>query len=389
MGWASALRSVLRVRVVCVVLGAISPLMAVAPVLGQPTGLAETEFGLKSAWCPSCEVRITEVLVLGDEEGPGVLEDDVVRVRRDSRGRYYLMGSFSQSVQVFRPDGGYVATVGRKGQGPGEFRGIADMVVDEGDTLYAFDLMNGTLSVFDPDHEFVRTARLEIPPSVFVEAVGRGRFVFSSWVRTRDRIGYPLHLVNSEGRVEASFGSETGEFRPDLETMVRLASAGPGRVWAGVSHRYALELWDAFEGRKLRELRREVDWFPPGSPDERWTADTPPPPSLGFFAEDGRGWLWVPVSVADPRWRDAVEVAEDRVHLNVTDPVRYRDMVLEILDTESGEALASLRFDRGFGIVDAREGLIGSNVIDERLVSRYKIYRLELVPCRGGTRNRR
>lgn len=369
------------VRLVTLIIAlAIGTASSARPVIPQVAESAGSELGLKSVWCPDCKLHISEIAVLGDAEGPGILKGHVVEARRDSRGRYYLLEHISQSIPVFGPEGRHLTTIGREGQGPGEFRNVSDIVIGEGDTLYAFDQMNGTLSVFDPDYAFTRSARLQIRPTMFIEPVSRGRFIISSWVRTPERIGFPLHLVDPEGRVEASFGSERGEFRPGQVSPVNLAVADSGQVWAGHSHRYSVKLWHAFEGRKLRELRREVDWFPPGSPAEPLTADRPPPPRLTALGDDGRSRLWTKVSVADPQWREAVEMAGDGAHVEVTDPVQYNDTVIEVLDSTTGEALARFKFDRGFFFVDLREGLVGRNLLDEALVPRFKIYRLKLVP---------
>lgn len=371
----SAFRLRLATILVALVLGAT---LSARPAIPQPAESAPDELGLESVWCPDCEVRIREIVALGDAEGPGILEDYVVETRLDSRGRYYVLEAFATRIQVYGADGEHLATIGREGEGPGEFRNVSDIVVGDADSLYAFDLLNRTVSVFDPDHAFVRSERLRITPNIYMESVGRGRFVIASWGRMPERMGFPLHRLGREGRVEASFGPETEESRSDQASRVMVAAADSGRVWFGEAHRYSLELWDAFEERKVRELRREVDWFPPGSPLYRPTVDEPPPPRLVELAYDGQGRVWTRIAVADPRWREGVEEGRGG-YAEVTDSERYSDMIVEILDAVSGEPLARLRFDVGFSLVDVREGLIGDFVLDGGLVPRYRIYRIQIV----------
>lgn len=347
------------------------------PATAQPAA-ARDELGLKSVWCPDCEVRIREVAALGDAEGPGILEDYVVEARLDSRGRYYVLEAFATRIQVYGADGEHLETIGREGEGPGEFRNVSDIVVGEADSLYAFDLLNLTVSVFDPDHAFVRSDRLRIAPSIYMESVGRGRFVIASRGPTLQRMGFPLHRLGPEGRVEASFGSETEASRSTRVRRVMVAAADSGRVWVGEAHRYSMELWDAFEGRELRVLRRDVDWFPPGSPALRLTVEEPPPSRLQDLGYDGEGRVWTRISVADPRWHEAVEEGRGGF-AEITDNARYSDMIVEILDAAAGEPRARLRFDVGFSFLDVREGLIADNVLDGGLVPRYRVYRLELV----------
>lgn len=372
----SAFRVRLATVVVALVLGTA---LYARPATAQPAESARDALGLESVWCPDCEVRIREIVALGDAEGPGILEDYVVETRLDGRGRYYVLEAFATRIQVYGADGEHLASIGREGEGPGEFRNVSDIEVGDADSLYAFDLLNRTVSVFDPDHAFVRSDRLRITPNIYMESVGRGRFVIASWGRTPERIGFPLHRLGPEGRVEASFGPETQEFRPDQASRVMVAAADSGRVWVGEAHRYSLELWDAFEGRQLRELRREVEWFPTGSPLYRPSVDEPPPSRLVGLAYDGQGRVWTRISVADSRWREAVEEGRGG-YAEVTDSERYSDTIVEILDAVTGQPLARLRFDVGFSFLDVREGLIADNVLDGGLVPRYRIYRLELVP---------
>lgn len=365
-----------RVLVSLAVIG-IGTTLFCAPLLISQS--ASDGLGLKSSRCPGCELQRSEVVVLGNAEGPGALKGDVVDVHRDSRGRYYVLEQFSQRIKVFAAEGHHLITIGREGQGPGEFRGISEIVIGEADSLYAFDVLNGTLSVFDSDYSFIRSSQLQTRPTNRIKPVRGGHFIMASWIRTPKRIGYPLHLMDADGQLVASFGSETGEFRPGQARPVKMALATSERVWASQSHKYSPKLWHVFEGHKLREIEREVDWFPPSSAAQGPSVDEPPPPRLTSLAVDGQGRLWTKVSVADPLWEGAVEPSKDGRHIDVTDWKRYTDTVVEVLDSKTGRALARFKFESGFSFIDMEEGLVGENYLDRSLVPRYRIYRLKLV----------
>jgi hypothetical protein len=69
----------------------------------------------------------------------------------DSRGRVYAGDWMMARVAVLDSSGALVRTIGRKGLGPGEFRGINGVQVLPGDSLLVHDPSAGRLSVFAPD----------------------------------------------------------------------------------------------------------------------------------------------------------------------------------------------------------------------------------------------
>jgi hypothetical protein len=69
----------------------------------------------------------------------------------DSRGRVYVADWLAARVTVVSPDGQVLGTLGRKGLGPGEFRGIRGVQVLPGDSLLGYDPGAARLSVFPPD----------------------------------------------------------------------------------------------------------------------------------------------------------------------------------------------------------------------------------------------
>lgn len=75
-----------------------------------------------------------------------------------SDGRMIVSDTDAHNLKVLRPDGTLIDTVGREGQGPGEFQSVGDVHVGRGDSLYVTDISTGRLSVFAPDspYEFER-----------------------------------------------------------------------------------------------------------------------------------------------------------------------------------------------------------------------------------------
>ena len=62
-------------------------------------------------------------------------------------------------VRLYGPNGKHLRTVGRKGQGPGEFGQIVQIGRIRGDTIVTFDNELGRISVLSPQGDFVRSHR--------------------------------------------------------------------------------------------------------------------------------------------------------------------------------------------------------------------------------------
>ncbi len=165
----------------------------------------------------------------------------------DGEGRICLRGYFSTHVHAYGPDGAFLKTLGREGEGPGEFKGINGMFVGPGDSLFVLDHLALRLSVFGPDREFARSAPMDVQPSGF-DPIAPGwdpdHFYLSSNMRTPDLIGLPIHQVSYSGKRVASFGSTTGSYSPrePYDGLRIIADAGRGRIWSARLARYVIRL---------------------------------------------------------------------------------------------------------------------------------------------------
>jgi len=77
-----------------------------------------------------------------------------------SDGRIVVANGGSSELRFFGPDGKWMKSVGRHGDGPGEFRDLGWLDVGAGDTLRTYDWGLRRLSVFSPEGDFVRTVSL-------------------------------------------------------------------------------------------------------------------------------------------------------------------------------------------------------------------------------------
>lgn len=316
--------------------------------LAADGGVAQERVVVTSeAACTTCRIEMQRIATVGEREDPGGVGPSQV-LARDSRGRFFHShrGSPGQLL-VFGPDGHFLRAIGRRGDGPGEFRAISRVIVGRGDTLFVFDGAARRLTVLSPALELVRTQRMPVSAGSASTLIRpNGEIVVSADVRSPDRVGYPLHLVDGEGSIVRSFGAVRPVLRPGVAySMYRaLAWDRSGDVWAAQKNRYLVELWD-LSGQLHRVLERDARWFRPWETDPPISPDHAPDPRLQAIEIDSAGRLWILAMVADPHYRDAL-IRRDGPRgprYEFTEQDRVFDSIIEVIDPVSGRLLSSLR----------------------------------------------
>lgn len=74
--------------------------------------------------------------------------------------RNYILDWKSFQVFVFDDKGDFLHTIGKKGQGPGEYREVYDMIVDEGKNQVKLLSPFGSIYVYNLEGQFVKQIRL-------------------------------------------------------------------------------------------------------------------------------------------------------------------------------------------------------------------------------------
>lgn len=127
------------------------------------------------AWAPGEGWQVAEEpsLTIGSaEEDEAYALFGVVAAVRLPDGRIAIANAGTRQVRIYDASGRHVLDLGREGQGPGEFRRLADVWRGPGDSIVAADNALGRLTVFDAEARFGRTILLQ--PATPSQAFGRG-----------------------------------------------------------------------------------------------------------------------------------------------------------------------------------------------------------------------
>ena len=220
---------------------------------------AVVENALASAWTITPEWTLEEDLRIWGP--PGGYLGDVDAVAADSRGNIYILDGTTQEIQVFDAEGGFVRTLGGRGQGPGEFREALGPAIAPGDTLWVADGQAPRYSIFAPDGTFIGTRVRRMASGLLTErcTIAPDGSYMEWWTRM-PRVEMSEDMNNNDLRhyhpIRVSTDGEEQDTLPHLEFTLMLAdlpSTGNRRpVFFGPSLKRALGC-------------RDDVWFAPSS----------------------------------------------------------------------------------------------------------------------------
>ncbi len=162
------------------------------------------------------------------EETDDVLWGRVIRdITTDETDRVFIADMASNMIHVYQPDGTFQASLGRQGQGPGEFNEIWNLKTDD-THLHVLDLMHQRISLFDLS-TFSHAGDIDVgleqfknnPPEWHEKKRGQGFFYRTMDFKILSNLDYLLFFTpvqspgsTNEGQtIETSLiGTEDGTF---------------------------------------------------------------------------------------------------------------------------------------------------------------------------------
>lgn len=163
---------------------------------------------------PLYDVQFEQQAVFGDTED--IFISSIAGIDVDSNGNLYLADRSEAVVHAYNSSGGYLFTIGRKGEGPGEFNAAYQPTLFNNE-LYVLDIQQQRVSVFNPDNgDFLRTHSLGSGSAdvsgfpMSVDPLSNNRFLvyYNSMQREGEKFYRKLtpHILDTEGNtLESAF----------------------------------------------------------------------------------------------------------------------------------------------------------------------------------------
>jgi hypothetical protein len=131
----------------------------------------------------------------------------------ESGGHIFVLDQIRARLSVFRATGEFVAATGRVGAGPGEFRNVQSVAVDDAGRVHVYDGGNLRISTY-----VLRGSILELVNEVRVPIFGRHMCVLDGdYYLVGLHQGRIVHRLDRTGEVVASFGDPIRSGHPLVE----------------------------------------------------------------------------------------------------------------------------------------------------------------------------
>ena len=235
----------------------------------NPGTAAETEtIDLEPAW------------IVGGEEDEDVLFGVITDVIRGPKGNFYLLDSQLNEIQVYSPAGEHLRTIGREGEGPGEFRFAFNLILLPNGNIGVLQAFPGKIVVLTPEGE---------PAGEFTmpETEGAGFKGMVAAQNAGDQLGViytltqpseagftqksVLALIDGEGKTETHLHDQDSTMSSASALIAedewdafrnRWAALPDGRVASAIEYGvYSVHVWDA-KGELSRVIHREHEEHP-------------------------------------------------------------------------------------------------------------------------------
>jgi hypothetical protein len=164
-------------------------------------------------WGNNPEVRIELVRTIGgldaDENLSFRAPYDIVR---DSAGNLYILDTGNNRIQKLDPQGIFIKTIGRQGQGPGEFQGAFSLDIDEQDNLFVFEPRNMRIQVLSSEGRPLSMVKFDtismgqirrLKPGFIIKG---GSISLGAAMERPRKLPRLLEIVDRNGRTKTAFG---------------------------------------------------------------------------------------------------------------------------------------------------------------------------------------
>lgn len=176
------------------------------------------------SWAGSPKIKIELVRTIGglDEKDPNLAFNAPYDVIRDSAGNIYVLDTRNAQVQKLDAGGKFLKTIGRRGQGPGEFQMPFSMARDAEDNLFVFDAMGRKIEVFSSDGRPLNTIKFETFANHEIRRLKSRQFVKGGSLLLRDlmagsrKLPPLLAIVDRDGRTQKTFGEAADYKDPNV-----------------------------------------------------------------------------------------------------------------------------------------------------------------------------
>ncbi len=244
---------------------------------------------------PAHKMRIVfkEELSIGEFEGDeNYMFGGNINFNTDDEGNFYVSDADNHRIQKYNPEGKYLLTIGREGQGPGEFRGLSIPRFDKDNNLYITDGSNRRISFFDRNGNYLKQMRMqERHNNLHINSKG----LIIATKSSQSEEGNIMKSIATYGLFDDEFNMVKEIYKDEIEMprlagadessiakflthalsefvfrpFVRYALANNDFIYLGYPDKYEINIYSS-EGKMARKITRDYDFLPVSKKDEEY-----------------------------------------------------------------------------------------------------------------------
>ncbi len=341
-----------------------------------------------STSCRGCSITLVKVATLGsadDDALPALAYNFVPST--NSKGEYFIPNLGLDKVVVYGRSGKLLRTIGRKGEGPGEYQAILHAETGADDSLFILSI--GRLTVYSGVFSLVRTVPLAFTGYGAFIGLPSGDFVLDAG--SANTAPQPLKFVSAAGKVTpvGPAVNVTAARCGRCPAYVVARAGSKGQFWTAGPNTYLIERRSA-KGELLQQLQvANSKWFRNWSRAAPGNRELPPPTILHSLKEDVDGLLWALGDGPSPKWRPMPYMGETsttgRARSNIpaggavagVDYLERIYTVVEVIDPMNARLVVSTTFT-GRRLKMVAPGLLAEPREDANGIGVLDIFRAEI-----------
>ena len=259
---------------------------------------------------------LQEELSVGKAEGKEEylfydIRSPVSNVDVDAQNNIYVLDIKASQVKVFDKDGHFVRTIGRKGQGPGEFEGAWKIFISSGNELIVEGMMSRRLDYFNLDGVYIKRVSIAQANISEVNMDSTGTIYGVSSIQDRNNPRIELKKFDRNLRVLGTldmvpkWNDERDGYNPFVGGIHQHILPGD-QVLIGSNRKYELKVFNSQarlvkiiqkEYEAARVTKEDIEEREKGMIYKGGSGPSPQyvkflPPFMSFMTDD-KGWIFV------------------------------------------------------------------------------------------------
>ena len=205
---------------------------------------------------------LEEELSIGEAEGrEEYMFSEIGTIAVDDEERIYISDRKETHIKVFDKDGVYLITIGRKGQGPGEFERISGIQITHQKELLVFDMNTRRISFFSGDGKLIETLSISKLQPFEINMNSKRNFIIKSVtldIMTNKSISeLKIYDTNLSLLKTIATPSPSNIFNP-FESFFIWKLAKDDNIVYGYNKTYELQIFDS-GGEIIKKIVNEYD----------------------------------------------------------------------------------------------------------------------------------